>query len=52
MGPIGGPQEEGVVVAQVLAHKELGPICENDVVLSEALLRGPWGGDHQCGLTA
>lgn len=49
---MGGPNEEGVVVAQVLAHEELGPIGKDNVVLGEALVCGPWGGDYDGGLAA
>ena len=45
MGAVGRPQQDGVVVAQVVAHEELGPVGEDDVVSREALLGGARGGD-------
>lgn len=52
MGAVGRPQQHGVVVAQVVADEELGPVGEGDVVSCEALLGGAWGGDDDSKLAA
>jgi len=52
VGPIGGPYQDGGVVAQMVAYEELGPVGKDDVVLREALLGGPWGGHHHSRLAA
>lgn len=47
MVTIGGPHEGRVIVPQVFAGQEAGPVSENNIILSEALLGSGRRGDEE-----